>query len=177
MTRASVSERSYATINDDDLRCLAGIAREDLADFAARHNRPHLLDNLLCIALCQGAALHYLNQTNGVKDFDVYLFFAKGRERDFNARRRTKYDYGLSRFGRHPKDLGYKGRRVDVIGRSIPHRSDETAVQSVQRYLDVKRSKTAWHLARKAVVVLEPARLRGRVIHPASGRVAPSWSR
>jgi hypothetical protein len=29
---------------------------------------------LLCRALCQGAALHYVNEKNGVKDFDIWSF-------------------------------------------------------------------------------------------------------
>ena len=28
-------------------------------------------------ARCQGAALHYVNERNGVKDFDVWSFYAR----------------------------------------------------------------------------------------------------
>lgn len=48
------------------------------ADLFARH--PHgagrYAGRLLCRALCQGAALHYLDGKNGVKDFDVWSFYA-----------------------------------------------------------------------------------------------------
>ena len=32
---------------------------------------------LLGRALCQGAALHYVDEENGVKDFDVWSFYAQ----------------------------------------------------------------------------------------------------
>lgn len=127
MTKDAVSERSYEIITRHDLKRLAQIARDDLADFAKRHKRAYLLDNLLCIALCQGAALHYVNRTNGVKDFDVYLFFAKGRGKDYPPRRNKHLDFGPSMFGRHPRVEGYLGRCVDVLGRSIPHRRTDAA--------------------------------------------------
>ncbi len=38
-------------------------------------------DRVIAVTLCQGAALHYLNGRNGVKDFDLWTFFEKTRER------------------------------------------------------------------------------------------------
>jgi hypothetical protein len=35
-----------------------------------------LEDSLVCVALCQGAALHFVDGENGVKDFDVWTFYA-----------------------------------------------------------------------------------------------------
>jgi hypothetical protein len=57
---------------------LAAIAAEAEAGLFAR--RPQgagrYAGRLLCRALCQGAALHYLDGKNGVKDFDVWSFYA-----------------------------------------------------------------------------------------------------
>ena len=36
--------------------------------------------------LCQGAALHYVNGRNGVKDFDVWSFYAQYNDWPFPAR-------------------------------------------------------------------------------------------
>ena len=41
---------------------------------------------LVCRALCQGAALHYVDAANGVKDFDVWSFYAQRADRPFPYR-------------------------------------------------------------------------------------------
>ena len=65
-------ERSLARITDIDLLRLAALAAQAEAALFARH--PHgagrYAGRLLCRALCQGAALHFLDGRNGVKDFD-----------------------------------------------------------------------------------------------------------
>jgi hypothetical protein len=69
--------RSYERITREDLARLARIARSDLADLFARKPRyAPLTGRLVCVALCQGAAQHLLHGENGVKDFDVWAFFA-----------------------------------------------------------------------------------------------------
>jgi len=71
--------------------------------------------------LCQGAALHYVDGRNGVKDFDVWSFYAQHDDWPFPARWRGTRDFGPSKFGRYPGDPpGYAGRRVDLLGRSLP---------------------------------------------------------
>jgi hypothetical protein len=68
-----VEPRSSAEITLDDLRSLAEIAAADRADrFLRRPRWGGYADRVLCVALCQGAALHYIDGKNGVKDFDVY---------------------------------------------------------------------------------------------------------
>lgn len=55
-----------------DLNRLAEIARLDQEDFFARKPRYRVLrQESVCVALCQGAALHFVDGENGVKDFDV----------------------------------------------------------------------------------------------------------
>src|SRR5262245_43936354 len=70
--------RSLEKITDSDLERLCELAQSDLRSLFER--RPQLgrlyAERLLCIALCQGAALHYVDGRNGVKDFDVWSFFA-----------------------------------------------------------------------------------------------------
>lgn len=57
---------------------------------------------------------------NGVKDFDVYMFYAAHPTGTFPYRWRTEADFGSSRFGRYPGDPeSFRGRRVDLIGRSL----------------------------------------------------------
>jgi hypothetical protein len=72
----ALSGRSLAPVDASDLVRPAGIAVE--AELFARH--PHgagrYAGRLLCRALCQSAALHYLDGKNGVKDFDAWSFYA-----------------------------------------------------------------------------------------------------
>jgi hypothetical protein len=147
------SNRSYEPIDRDDLTHLAQISRSDLADFFARKPRYSVLeDRLVCIALCQGAALHFLDYTNGVKDFDVWAFFAAHPDApDFPWRRRKARDFGDPEFGRSPDRPDFVGRRVDLLGR---------------RYLFEGRTETARRLSEKAVVLLEPADRLGTVVWP-----------
>jgi hypothetical protein len=73
----SGSARSLARIDRHDLLYLAEFAAEVEAGLFARRLQGAgcYAGRLLCRALCQGAALHYLNATNGVKDFDVWSFY------------------------------------------------------------------------------------------------------
>jgi hypothetical protein len=67
-------DRSYERLTADDLRRLAAIAKDDRgARFARRPRWRPYADRILCVALCQGAALHYVDGRNGIKDIDVYV--------------------------------------------------------------------------------------------------------
>lgn len=129
---------------------------------------------MLCVALCQGAALHYLDGRNGVKDFDVWTFYAAHPDGPFPSRRVARADFGPSKFGRLPNDLRpYAGRRVDLIGRSLPVGPDADPVQALRHYLSTSRTGSARALARKAVILVDPAHLRGVIAWPVhSGRRA-----
>jgi len=106
--------------------------------------------------VCQGAARHYVHGDRGVQDFDLWGFFQEIPSRPFPWRRRAKHDFGPSKFGRNPDDGDrFKGRRVDVIGRSIRMPENETPIESVQRYLREAGSESARLLSeRPAIVVL-----------------------
>lgn len=115
--------RSSEGITEQDLAQLAAIAAADREDKFARNERwrPYA-GRILCVALCQGAALHYVDGSNGVKDFDVYTFYAEHPEiGSYPARWPIKnVDFGPSRFGRSPEDEpSYEGRRIGLLGRSL----------------------------------------------------------
>lgn len=160
--------RSYERITPEDLARLAEIAKADReARFSRRPRWRPYADRILCVALCQGAALHFIDGRNGVKDFDVYTFYADHRTGTFPYRWMTKVDFGPSRFGRYPRDPAFfHGRRVDLIGRSLDVAPDADPVEAVMHYLADGRTETARQLAKKAVVLLEPEPLRGQVIWP-----------
>jgi hypothetical protein len=166
---ASNYDRSLAVIDVDDLRRLAGIAAKVEAGLFARHPQGagRYSGRLLGRALCQGAALHYLDGKNGVKDLDVWSFYAALADGPFPYRWRGTADYGPSKFGRYPRDPpSFTGRRVDLIGRSLdaPPGADPAAV--VSRWLSAAHTKSARELAAKAVVLIAPESRTGEVIWP-----------
>jgi hypothetical protein len=115
--------RSFARIGKDDLLHLAALAADVEAGLFARtpEGAGRYAGRLLCRALCQGAALHYIDGKNGVKDFDVWSFYAARDDAEFPVRWRKPADLGPSKFGRYPGDPPrYTGRRVDCLGRSLP---------------------------------------------------------
>ena len=57
--------RSYEVIDESDLARLARLARRDRERFI--EGRPEYRERLLCVALCQGAGLHYVDGVVGAK--------------------------------------------------------------------------------------------------------------
>lgn len=160
------AERSYAPITKSDVKKLAALAVADLNSFFKRNpvTARRYKKRLIALAFCQGAAQHYVRPGRGVKDFDVWAFFASGPKRPFPYRRRGSMDFGTSKFGRHPKDVGYEGRGVDVLGRDIPVARGETPTSAIRRYLQTSHNKTPRLLALRPVVLLTPPRSLGKVI-------------
>jgi hypothetical protein len=168
-----VSERSCELITRADLARLGELALLDLAGLVERETATgwRYRNRLLCIALCQGAAQHYVDAENGIKDFDVWSFFAAHPAGPFPYRRRVERDFCCSKFSRYPADPPrFVGRRVDLGGRSLPVSPKADPVETVRWYLAEGRTETARRLSEKPVVLLWPARLRGRVIWPAANR-------
>ena len=161
-------ERSLAKFDASDLKRLADIAARDRARFFARNPRWGTLyrDRLIAVALCQGGALHFVNGINGVKDLDVWAFYAEHPEAPLPWRRRGKVDYGASKFGRHPDDHELIGRRVDLLARSIAANVSADPVSTVQKYLQEGNTESARALQSGGVVLLEPEPLRGQVAWP-----------
>ena len=161
--------RSYLPIARDDLLRLARLARDDRRSFFA-HSRgwsEAYRDRVLCVALCQGAALHFVDGRTGINDFDVYTFYARNPSKRWCDRRRQPVDFGHAKFGRSEvSPPQFVGRRVDLMGRTLPVAAGSDPVVALRRYLAAQRSDTARLLAEKAVVLLEPADLLGYVVWP-----------
>jgi hypothetical protein len=127
----------------EHLMRLAEIARKDREGRFARRPRWRVYrDRVLLVALCQGAALHYLDGLNGVKDLDVWTFYAEHADGPFPPRWSTVADFGLSELGRHPDDVGFVGRHVDLIGRSIQVARHVDPVEAVRHYLRHNKNKS-----------------------------------
>jgi hypothetical protein len=165
-----MGERSYEVIMTSDLRKLAGFAQAH-RDRWFRDEKPTKIfeHRFLCSALCQGAALHFLDGKSGFKDFDIFEFYADVSDVTIPHRTRWCYDFGPSKFGReedpaiHPE---FEGRRIDLFVRALPVEMNADPVEAVRSWLQKGRASTPRFLSKKAVVVLEPDHLLGKVIWP-----------
>lgn len=163
----NVSERSYQRITKADLKRLLALSNQDRDEFFARNPRWRRLyaNRIICIALCQGAALHYLNGKNGVKDFDVWTFYSEHPDAPFPYRRMGHKDFGMSKFGIHPSDIGrFEGRCIDLLGRSLKIPKSADPVKALESYLANPTTQSAKELGKKAVILLHPKILFGRII-------------
>lgn len=168
-------ERSLKAITDEDLGVLAKLAAEDRERFYV--GRPEYRSRVVCVALCQRAALHYVDMAerasaaNGVKDFDVWSFFASVPGHRFPAdRRMTHVDLGPSKFGRWtgepPSFCHFSGRRVDMLMRSLPVELGADPADALADYLREGRTVSARRLAAKAAVLINPIQRRGEIVWP-----------
>jgi hypothetical protein len=162
--------RSYERITKRDLARLADIARADREGIFERNPRWALdRKRLLCVALCQGAALHFVDGKNGVKDFDVWTFFSASPKRPYpdpSLYHRIRHvDYGESRFGARDDNRfpGYEGRSVDLLSDSLPVGPSADPIKAIQDWLSRPTRDSPRFLAQKAVVLIDPPPLRGRV--------------
>jgi len=163
------SERSFARIAPADLRDLYVGSVKRLHEYfiqgkGAKWNELYNIKKPIAVALCQGAAMHYHDGSNGIKDFDVWFFFPFNPKKRLPDRAIWNWDYVNPKFGRHPSIPDYKGRRVDVLVRSIRSHSSKGSVKTIHQYLKSENTPSSRKLAKKAVVMLFPTRLLGRVI-------------
>lgn len=166
MSKAGSEGRSFLPIELADLRRLALIARIDREIFFREHSEwaRAYKQRVLCTALCQGGAKHYLDGNTGINDFDVYTFYKENPRKRWYAKRKKFYDFGIAKFGQSIDHPQFTGRRVDCLARAIDIRHNEDIAGALLRYLQGGKTKTARLLAMKAVVLLE--RECGAVVWP-----------
>lgn len=157
MSKIGAEGRSYHPISLTDLQRLAKLAHRDRKDFFRRYPRwaKAYASRLICVALCQGAAKHYVDGTTGINDFDVYTFYRAHPQKQWYPKRRKSYDFGDPKFGHSTDRPDFLGRRVDCFGRAI-NTDKQDRVSVLRRYLREGKTKTARLLAGNAVVLLEP---------------------
>ena len=169
MSNVGRAGRSFKHITQRDLRRLAALASADRIAFFSAHRdwARFYSDRLVAVALCQGAALHFLDGSTGVQDFDVYSFFARHPKRHWYAKRNKHVDFGNGKFGTSPDKPAFVGRRVDLMGRSldVPLKCDPAA--AIRGWLEAGRpGESAAYLAKKAVILLWPPNRLGEVVWP-----------
>ena len=188
----NISERSFEPIEKKDLEHLANLANEDLRKFFDKNRetgRPYK-DRPRMLCLCQGSAEHFVHckhrryckyckhcehgkhSRHGVKDFDVWAFFPQDTGKKFPPRRRVTRD-----FWRHPDGGCFKGRRVDIIGRSIECNPKKFTKECVQKWLREGKTCSAKLIAQRPVVVIYPDSECGTVIWDGVGEVPPKKKR
>jgi hypothetical protein len=148
--------------------------------------RPEYRDRLVAVLLAQGAGLHYLDRRNGVKDLDVWSFFAlpDGETRFPEDKRSLHVDFGASDLGRQRYDFSkarsarevalwtkwhseHLGRRVDLMTRGLLCAPEADPAEAVRAWLDLgirRPSSSPGHLRLKGVVFIDPGLRRGEVI-------------
>ncbi len=159
------ADRLYRLLAKEDLDFLLVMGLQEHERFF--HRNPRLRDayhdNLIAICLCQGAALHYLDPRVGVKDFDVWHFYAENERVPFPYRAHCRVEDG------------YLGKPVDFLKRAIPWRIVDlnrgNPNEIVRTYLLERNSGTKRRLLQKAVLGLFPERIFGAVLwHPPLAR-------
>ena len=161
-------ERSLEVIKISDLEELYTGSVERLYQYfitgqGAKWQGLYNIKQPLAVVLCQGAAMHFHDGKNGVKDFDVWFFYPFNKTH-LPYRTIWNWDYKNLKFGNHPLILGYEGRKVDVIVRSIKHYSAEDPIDTIYNFLKNEKTATAKALSKKAVVMLSPKSILGKVV-------------
>jgi len=162
-------DRSYERITRLHLKRLLRIARLEREDFFKRHREYAILyrKRVLCTALCDDAALHYVNGQTGVRQFAVWTFYAEHPEASFPHWHEERYDFGRSAFGQLAgAPASFKGRPVDLAGRSIAASPADDPLEALQYFLRRTRNPVPKRLAEKAVVLIEPEALAGYLAWP-----------
>ena len=159
----AVRNRVYLPVRKRHLRFLAQVTKIEREAFFRRNPSQvsRYRNRFLAAALCQGAALHYLNRKNGVKDFDIHLFYVQHPKHKQMSRAVKPVIMEVPDFGI---------REIDFIRTVVPERFDhgaEDPVASVlQRFLERRPTSNARFVAEKAVIGLIPEHLFARVVWP-----------
>ena len=163
------AERSFERITRADLKKVARIARSEREEFFERHPEWAMLyrKRVVGVALCKDAALHFVNGSTGVDGFNVWTFYAEHSEMPFPFQQVVKADLGKSKFGRDAANPdAYRGRRIELRGRSLDCKPGDDPIEVLQRYLRSGETPSARELRDKAVVLIEPEKFLGYVVWP-----------
>ncbi len=188
---ADLTARSFASLTRSHLNRLAAMADTQHAQFAREGTRQRAWANRrVAVVLAQGGAQHFIDGTNGVKDLDVWTFYAALPGLPLRCGRYEAHaGFGRSVHGRqlYPPDFvyrqartwqAYQGRRVDFLVRDLridAGAATEQVTAALRPWLTAgshaRGSRlgvhpTPWHLSRKAMIWLAPA-AAGEVIWPA----------
>jgi hypothetical protein len=166
MSSVGAKGRSYKPIRRSDLELLAGLASADRQQFFKRRKdwARFYRGRVLAVALCQGAASHFVDHKTGINDFDIYTFYAEHPKRRWYAKRMKHVDFGEPRFGQSIDRPTMVGRRVDLMGRTLPVTPKSDPGLAICRWLQRQETKTARLLAQKAVVLIRPRARCGEVL-------------
>jgi len=161
-------ERSPALLNKDDLKDLYTGSVNRLYEYfingrGIKWKSLYIIEQPIAVALCQGGAMHYHDKINGIKDFDVWFFYPFN-QRHLPYRSIWNWDYQNTKFGRHPSIKGYVGRKVDVLVRSIKNYNMDDPVKTIHQFLQSETTASSKELSKKAVVMLSPDSLLGKVV-------------
>lgn len=152
------TERLYEPLTIKDLEKLKELGLKEHEEFFERN--PHLKEayynSLIGIALCQGAASHYLNPKVGIKDFDIWHFYVEDENTNFPNRAKKSIENG------------YKGRRIDFLKRAIPkniyQKYPDDPEKVIMEYLFQRDTKTKNLLLQKAIIGLYPDKIFSKVL-------------
>lgn len=163
-----IIERSLEPITKGDLKDLYNGSIQRLYEYfiqghGVKWRDLYDIENPLVAALCQGSAMHYYDGVNGVKDFDIWFFYPFN-QKHLPHRTIWNWDYINPKFGKHPDMPDYKGRKVDVIVRSIKNYTIGDPIQTIYDYFSYENTNSAKELSKKAVVLLIPDTLLGKTI-------------
>ena len=161
-------ERSLEPLSRDDLGELHVGSVNRLYEYfiqgkGTKWNKLYNIEKPITAALCQGAAMHFHDGSNGIKDFDIWFFYPFN-QRHLPYRTIWNWDYVNPKFGRHPLMPDCRGRKVDVLVRSIRNYVSNDPAKTIWKYLECEDTESSRKLAEKAVVLLFPPTLLGRVI-------------
>ena len=185
------SKRSFAPLTAEHLLRLSAIALADHQLFTRPDGRPEFADRRVAVVLAQGGAVHYLRGDVGIKDLDVWTFYAAVQGVAFPAKRNRHVDFGPSELGRqryvfdaakNPAELArfrrwdqFRGRRVDLLMRDLhvePDAPSRIVIRALREWLQAGESSTSqnppssYYLAQKAMVLIDPSRGRGAAVWP-----------
>ena len=163
-----IIKRAMAPITKADLKDLLNGSVNCLKEYyiygkGIKWNKLYNIKKPLVVALCQGAAMHYYDKSNGIKDFDIWFFYPFNKKH-LPYRTIWNWDYTNPKFGRHPSISGYEGRKVDVIVRSIKNYTSKDPVKTIYQYFESENTASSRELAKKAVVLLSPTSKLGETI-------------